>query len=132
MADARAFLNAWHAAVDARDAEKLRAIVAEDCELNSPVVWKPKRGRDLVIHILSGVIATIDDFRYRRTWIDGDMLMLEFEGEVGGRSLVGLDRITLDADGKMARIEVWIRPLNTLIDFAQRMNSHVEAFEGAT
>jgi len=129
MADAAAFLTAWHAAVDARDASALSAIIADDCELHSPVVWKPKHGRDIVVHILGCVIATVDGFAYRREWIDRDEILLEFTGEVAGKSLVGFDKITLDADGRMARIEVLIRPLNTLIEFAQIMGPLVTAFE---
>lgn len=129
MADAAAFLTAWHAAVAARDAPALSAIIADNCELHSPVVWKPKQGRDIVVHILGCVIATVDNFAYRRDWIDGDEILLEFTGDVAGKSLVGFDKITLDADGRMARIEVLIRPLNTLIEFAQIMGPQVTAFE---
>lgn len=123
------FLSAWHAAVAGRDAGALTSITADDCELHSPVLWKPKQGRAIVVHILGCVIATIDGFSYRREWIDGNEILLEFTGTVNGRSLVGFDKITLDADGRMARLEVLIRPLNTLIDFAQAMGPKVTAFE---
>ncbi|MCW5723490.1 MAG: hypothetical protein KIS81_00865 [Maricaulaceae bacterium] len=126
---ADAFLKAWHAAVATKDAEKLSAIIADGCELHSPVVWKPSADKAYVLHILAGVIANIDDFAYRREWIDGDEILLEFTGSVDGKSLIGFDKITLDAEGRMTRIEVLVRPLNTLIEFAVRMREHALAFK---
>ena len=126
---ARAFLKAWHEAVAAKDASAMSAIIAEGCELHSPVVWKPSADKAYIIHILAGVIASIDDFAYRREWIDGDDILLEFTGTVGGKGLVGFDKITLDSEGRMARLEVLIRPLNTLTEFAVRMREHALNFK---
>jgi hypothetical protein len=118
------FLENWHAAVRDHDREKLASIVAEDCELHSPVIWKPSNDRHYILHILMGVIQIVEDFDYRKEWVDGNEVILEFTGSVDGMGLVGFDRITVDDDGKMARIEVLIRPLNTLIEFANRMRTH--------
>ena len=35
------FLETWHKAVETRDEGLLASIIAEGCELHSPVVWKP-------------------------------------------------------------------------------------------
>ena len=37
--------------------------------------------------------------------------------------------ITLNDEGKMSEIEVLIRPLNTLIEFATRMREHALAYQ---
>ena len=123
------FLKSWHEAVLERDATKLSAIIAEDCVLKSPVVWKPTRNKDYLIHILQGVIDTVDGFEYRYETIDGNLLYLEFVGTVDGKGLLGIDRITLNDEGKMSEIEVLIRPLNTLIEFATRMREHALAYQ---
>ena len=118
------FFDQWHAAVRDRDAQKLSDIIAEGCELHSPVVWKPSADKRYLLHILYGVITLIDDFDYRQQWVDGNEILLEFTGTVDGKNLVGIDKITLNDEGKMIRIEVLIRPLNTLIEFATRMREH--------
>ena len=126
------FLQHWHKAVLSKDAALLSAIIAEGCELHSPVVWKPTSDKAYLIHILQGVIDTIDDFAYREEWVKGNGIILEFTGNIAGKGLVGIDRITLDEDGRMSRIEVLIRPMNTYIEFAQRMREHALAFNKET
>ncbi len=118
------FLENWHQAVRERDAERLDSIIAEGCELHSPVVWKPTADKHYLMHILMGVITTIEGFDYRQEWVDGNEIILEFTGTVDGKGLVGIDKITLNDAGHMERIEVLIRPLNTLIEFATRMREH--------
>jgi hypothetical protein len=118
------FLDTWHQAVRDRDADLIASIIAEGCELHSPVVWKPSADKHYLVHILMGVINTVEGFEYRKEWVEGDDLILEFTGTVDGKGLVGIDKITLDDQGHMARIEVLIRPLNTLIEFATRMREH--------
>lgn len=118
------FLDSWHRAVETRDEALLASIIAEGCELHSPVVWKPTADKHYLLHILMGVITTVDGFDYRRQWVDGNEILLEFTGTVDGKGLVGIDKISLDDDGHMSRIEVLIRPMNTLIEFATRMREH--------
>jgi len=126
------FLKAWHTAVLSKDAALLSSIIAEGCELHSPVVWKPTSNKAYLIHILQGVINTIDDFAYREEWVKENEIILEFTGNVAGKGLVGIDKITLGDDGRMTRIEVLIRPMNTYIEFATRMREHALAFNKET
>ena len=129
------FLTRWHEAVLARDAAALSAIIANGCELRSPVVWNPTRDKGYLIHILQGVIDTVDGFAYRNEVIDGQDIILEFTGTVDGKGLVGIDKITLNEKGEMVLIEVLIRPLNTLMAFAERMRAHALRYQppaGAT
>lgn len=118
------FLDSWHRAVETRDERLLASIIAEGCELHSPVVWKPSADKHYLLHILMGVITTIDGFAYRQQWVDGNEIILEFTGSVDGKGLVGIDKISLNDDGHMNRIEVLIRPMNTLMEFAARMREH--------
>ena len=118
------FLAEWHGAVENRDRDRLDAIIAEGCELNSPVVWKPTQDKHYLLHILIGVIDNIEGFHYRDEWVKENEIILEFAGTVDGKGLTAIDRITLNDEGKMVRIEVMMRPLNTLIEFATRMREH--------
>jgi hypothetical protein len=123
------FIEHWHEAVRERDAQKLSAIIAEGCELHSPVVWKPSADKHYLLHILTGVITLVEGFEYRKEWVDGNEIILEFTGTVDGKSLLGIDKITLNDAGQMERIEVLIRPLNTLIEFATRMREHALRYQ---
>jgi len=118
------FLDSWHRAVETRDEALLASIIAEGCELHSPVVWKPTADKHYLLHILMGVITTVEGFAYRQQWVEGNEIMLEFTGTVDGKGLVGIDKISLNDDGHMDRIEVLIRPMNTLMEFAARMREH--------
>ena len=118
------FLETWHEAVRTRDADKLASIIAEGCALHSPVVWKPSHDKRYLLHILMGVITNVENFAYRREWVDGNEIILEFTGEVEELGLLGIDKITLNEAGQMERIEVLIRPLNTLVEFASKMRQH--------
>ena len=120
----RHFLDNWHRAVRERDAVRLSSIIAEGCELHSPVVWKPSADKHYLLHILMGVITVVEGFDYRQEWVNGNDLMLEFTGTVAGKGLVGIDKITLNDEGLMVRIEVLIRPMNTLMEFAGKMREH--------
>ena len=126
------FLSNWHTAVKKRDASLMDSIIAEGCELHSPVVWKPTTDKAYLMHILQGVIDLVEGFDYRREWIDGHEIMLEFSGTVAGKGLLGIDKITLNADGRMERLEVLIRPMNTYIEFATRMREHALSFQKET
>lgn len=128
----RDFLEAWHTAVEKRDAALMDSIIADGCELHSPVVWKPTTDKAYLMHILQGVIDLVEGFDYRREWVDGNDILLEFTGTVAGKGLVGFDKITLGPDGRMVRLEVLIRPMNTYIEFATRMREHALAFNKET
>jgi len=112
--DPRAFLDEWHAMVRSRDASQVGRFLTDDVKLGAPPYWEPLEGRELVAHLLGIILATIEDFTYHRQWIDGRELALEFKGHVGDHQLQGIDLITLDDSNRVARLDVVIRPLNTL------------------
>jgi hypothetical protein len=112
--DPRAFLDRWHRIVAERDMQALAEIVAPDISMGAPPYWDRLEGKDLVVHLLGVILDTIEDFAYRREWIDGPELALEFRGHVGDRQVQGIDLISLDSQGRVRRLDVLIRPLNSL------------------
>jgi hypothetical protein len=44
----------------------------------------------------------------------GSELALEFRGRVGGLELQGIDLISLDASGRVRRLDVPMRPINAV------------------
>ena len=109
-----AFLAEWHRIVRTRDVPALAALLAPDVEIGAPPYWDPLRGAALVQHLLGLILETIEGFTYHREWQQGGELALEFRGRVGGLELQGIDLITLDAAGRIRRLDVLMRPLNAV------------------
>lgn len=124
---AHAFLPHWHAAVSAKDTRLLDAWVADDCVIASPAFWTPKGPKAYVMEILRSVTFNLEDFAYDKVWIDGRELCLEFSARLGGVRMRGIDRITVDVNGMMTKIEVFIRPANALMALAERVKGDLRS-----
>lgn len=109
------FLEAWHATVRQRKLDLMDRWVADRATLSSPALFLPKKGKPEVTALLADVLASISDYRVTRTWIDGREILLEFDAKVGRMSLQGVDRISLDAEGRLVHLTVFIRPLRGLL-----------------
>lgn len=119
------FLETWFHALENKDIDSIKDILAEDIVFHSPAVWSPKEGRDITLIILKTVESIFENFTYTKHWVDGNEIILEFSAEVEGKSLKGIDRITLDENGKAIEFEVMIRPLNGLMLLAQKMGERL-------
>lgn len=130
---ASSFLRSWHDGLAREDFNALPGLFAGDCQFHSPVMFKPKYGGPLCAGIVEAFYRSVENFEYRKEWIDAEAreIILEFTATIDGKSLSGIDRISLNDDGKAVRFEVMIRPLNALIEVATRMAPKVEALESA-
>ena len=130
--DAEDFLVRWNRAVHARNTEGLAALLANDVSMGAPPYWNRIEGKAVVAQLLGIIVETITDFTYRRQWVNGAELALEFEGHVGDCALQGIDLITLGEDGLITRLDVMIRPENALVLLRERVGPRmVEFFETA-
>lgn len=109
------FLALWHAALAHKDLKLIETVVAEDVTFSSPALFVPKRGKREVMPLLGDVLVSLSDYRVSKTWIEGLEILLEFEANAGDRSLQGIDRISLDARGRMTHLKVYIRPYRGLV-----------------
>jgi hypothetical protein len=114
-------LDRWHHIVFDRDLSGLQEILAEDIEFRSPVLWKPYPGRLPAFVILSNVIEIFEEFTYHREIISGNIWALEFSANIGDLSLKGIDLIEFNAEGKIQKFEVFIRPANALLAVGEAM-----------
>lgn len=117
------FLDKWHRMVEQRDLDKVDDFLTEDSELCSPAFWTPKKGKAYVGTVLRAVVSGVENFRYSGEWAGDGRLVLEFQGEVGGVALKGIDIISLDDQGRIARIEVLVRPMNGLAAIAEMVKA---------
>lgn len=114
-------LDRWHKIVFERDLNGLQAILAEDIEFRSPVLWKPYHGRMAAFVILSTVSEVFQEFTYHRELIVGDVWALEFSARVSDLSVKGIDLIEFNQAGQIQKFEVFIRPANGLLALGEQM-----------
>lgn len=117
-------LAGWHAYISGTaEPQTLHDLLAEDAVFHSPVVHTPQEGRDKVFaylhaaaHVLGG-----EHFRYLREIVDGDQAVLEFQSELDGIQINGVDIIRWNADGKIADFKVMVRPLKAINKVWEKM-----------
>ena len=113
-------------AVEADDEDAVTALLHPDVEFRSPAVHRPYQGRDTVAHLLHHAKATLEGLTYSDELHGDGTVALIFTARVGDRDVEGLDHLTLDADGRITRLRVMIRPLSGLIATAQTMGARLE------
>ena len=118
-----AALETWHRLVRTNDASGLRELVAEDAVFHSPVVHAPQHGRKLTVMYLSAAFRVFfnPSFRYVREIIGPHDAMLEFETEIDGILVNGVDIITWNDAGKITAFKVMLRPLKGINVIHQKM-----------
>lgn len=107
------------------DDTKIAEILAEDVRFLPPTYWKTWIGREPVAAVLGHVGQVFSDFHYRRVMGAGDDWALEFQCKVGDLDAVGVDLITLNADGLISVFEVVMRPHKTVGALRDAMNARV-------
>lgn len=116
-------MNQFRAAVEANDLDALTACLAEDVVFQSPVVFSPYCGRAVVGHLLRTVAGVFRDFRYTDELRSDGQTALCFTAKVGDKQLDGIDLITLNAEGQVSHLTVFVRPMSGAMALAQAMQA---------
>jgi hypothetical protein len=105
----------------------------EDCEFLSPVVFTPQKGRDLTMMYLLSAGQVFGDtaFRYTNELVGESRMVLEFESEMGGKYVNGVDIIDFNDEGKITRFKVMVRPLQAVNMLWERMGAMLEQMKSA-
>jgi len=105
------------------------ALLADDVVFQSPIVFAPYRGREVVAVILHAVAQVFEDFRYvREIGADGAAdHALVFEARVGDKQINGADFLHTDASGAIDELTVMVRPLSAAHALADAMKAKLEA-----
>ena len=112
-----ATLVRWHALLDSKDLSLLDDLLADSATFESPVVHTPQVGKHLTsLYLKSAAMMLMSNssFRYVNEWFNDSSAVLEFEAEVNGVKINGIDMIFWDADGQIVRFKVMIRPLKAI------------------
>ncbi|SCY23589.1 SnoaL-like domain-containing protein [Novosphingobium aromaticivorans] len=109
-------LAAWHRYMLSNDLALLDELVADDAVFHSPVVHTPQAGREKVIMYLTaaGRVFGNGTFRYVRELVDGPEACLEFECEMDGIKVNGIDLVRFDLEGRIVDFKVMVRPLKAI------------------
>ena len=122
MAMSMAGLAKWHAYMKSHDRAALWDLLHPDAVFESPVVHTPQRGRDITFKYLSSAEKVLGGpgFTYRGEWRSDNGAVLEFENEIEGITINGVDIISFDGDGRITHFKVMVRPLKA-INFLHRL-----------
>lgn len=119
----------WHRLVNERDVAGLDALLAEDAVFHSPVVHTPQIGKSVTRMYLAAALAVFgnDSFRYRRELHGECDAVLEFELELDGIAINGVDMIRWNAEGRITEFKVMLRPLKAVTLIHEKMAAMLQA-----
>jgi hypothetical protein len=122
-------LETWHRLVRTQDSGGLNALLAEDAVFHSPVVHAPQRGRKLTATYLAAAFHVFFNptFRYVREIVGASDAMLEFETEIDGILVNGVDVIRWNDAGQIVDFKVMLRPLKAINLVHQKMAAMLQS-----
>ena len=109
-------LDKWYAYMGSHDHAALRELLHPDAVFESPVVHTRQRGRDITFKYLSSAEKVLGGpgFAYVGEWRADNGAVLEFEKEIEGTRINGVDIITFAGDGRITHFKVMVRPLKAI------------------
>ena len=123
----------WHAVALSSDENAISALLHEDAVFESPVVHTPQRGKPITVKYLAsaGKVFSNTGFHYVGEWEGKNSLILEFNAEIDGITIDGIDMITWDDDGLITNFKVMVRPLKAVNMLHQKMGEMLQKAQGA-
>lgn len=116
-------LAAWHSIVASRRPAGLADLLADEVVFHSPVVHTPQVGKAIPTQYLAAAIRVFgnDSFRYVREVVGAHDAVLEFEVDIDGIRVNGVDMIRWDDAGRVVEFKVMLRPLKAVNLIHQKM-----------
>jgi hypothetical protein len=126
LAGRPAALRAWHAVVSSKDATRLDDLLADDVTFRSPAVFAPQEGKALTAHYLRAAIVVLGPtLRYVAEWHDELSAVLEFEADVAGVYIQGVDMLRWNQADKLVGFTVMVRPLRAVQQLIESMGKQL-------
>jgi hypothetical protein len=110
-------LTQWYDYTKSRDHGALWDLLHPDIVFESPVVHTPQRGREITFTYLTSAEKILGGpgFKYVGEWRSDNGAVLEFENELEGTRINGVDIITFNDDGSLiTHFKVMVRPLKAI------------------
>ena len=108
-------LDKWYGYIKSHDKAALWDLLHPDAVFESPVVHTPQRGREITYKYLLSAVKVLGSpsFAYVGEWRSQNGAVLEFETEIDGIRINGVDIITF-ADDRITHFKVMVRPLKAI------------------
>jgi hypothetical protein len=116
-------LHTWHEVARTRNVAGLDALLADDVVFHSPVVHTPQVGKKVTALYLGAAFQVFfnESFRYVREIAGPRDAALEFQVEIEGIAVNGIDLIKWNDAGQIVEFKVMIRPLKAINLIHQKM-----------
>lgn len=116
-------LAEWHKLLESGNADILDDLLADDAVMISPVVHTYQRGKAITKKYLQAASHVIgnEHFKYVREFVTDSGAVLEFETEIDGRYVNGIDMISWNEEGQITEFKVMIRPLQGIQAVHEKM-----------
>lgn len=121
-------LEHWYAYAKDHDTQALWDLLHADSVFESPVVHSPQRGREITHKYLASAMHVLggEGFRYLGEWKNETGAVLEFEREIGGIRINGVDMISWNEAGQITHFKVMVRPLKAINLLHQLMAAQLQ------
>ena len=117
-------VKAWHAVAESGDPALLDGLLADDVVFRSPAVFAPQPGKDLTTRYLrSAMVVLGPSLRYIGEWYGPSSAVLEFEAQLDGMYVHGVDMLRWNDEDRLVSFTVMVRPmrgLTKLVELKQR------------
>ncbi len=124
-------LTRWHELVQSRDHAMLDSLLAEDVVFYSPVVHTPQQGKPITTKYLTAACNVFFNgtFHYVREIVGPHEALLEFEVEMDGIQVNGVDIICWNEDDQITHFKVMVRPRKALEIVASNMMAMLQSMD---
>jgi hypothetical protein len=109
--------------MQARNPAGLHELLADEVVFHSPVVATPQVGKPITTAYLSAAMQVFgnETFKYVREVVNADGAILEFELEIDGIRINGVDMMRWNAAKQLTEFKVMLRPLKAVNIIHQKM-----------
>jgi len=119
-------VKAWHAVAESGDPALLDGLLADDVVLRSPAVFAPQEGKDLTgLYLRSAMAVLGPSLRYLDEWYGPSSAVLEFEAELDGLYVHGVDMLRWNDDDRLVSFTVMVRPMRGLTKLVELMQGQL-------
>ena len=137
----KANIKKWHDHIKGDFPGGFDELLADDVIFYSPIVFSPQKGKDLTTLYLMAAGNTfggdqsrdgtlqVSSFKYTKEVLDGNQAILEFETQIDGKYVNGVDIITFNSEGKISEFKVMIRPLQAVNIIHEKMQEMLKQFK---
>jgi hypothetical protein len=144
-------IERWHLYLRGDLPGGLDSLLADEVVFFSPVVFTPQKGKEITSLYLSAAAGTFSEptdsgsdvgasdgdttsgsggqFKYVKETTGGNTAMLEFETQMGGKFVNGVDIITCNDDGQIIEFKVLVRPLQAVNAVHEAMGAMLDQMQ---